>query len=63
MAAQHLVKQGIRWNEGNGEFIRVWGDKWLPSSSTFKVVSPRLFVHADLQVSELISHEPVGWKI
>ena len=63
MAVQHLVKQGIRWNVGNGEHIQVWGDKWLPSPSTFKVVSPRLFMHADLRVSELISHEPVGWKI
>ena len=63
MAAQHLVKQGIRWNVGNCEHIRVWGDKWLSSPSTFKVVSPRLFMHVDLRVSELISHEPVGWKI
>ncbi|XP_065634479.1 uncharacterized protein LOC136069649 [Quercus suber] len=63
MAAQHLVQQGIRWNVGNGESIRVWGDKWLPSSSTFKVVSPKLFMHADLRVSELISHDSVGWKM
>ncbi|KAK9992106.1 hypothetical protein SO802_027091 [Lithocarpus litseifolius] len=63
MAAQQLVKQGIRWNVGNGESVRVWGDKWLPSSSTFKLVSPRLFMHADLRVNELISHEPVGWKM
>ena len=63
MAAQHVVKQCIRWNVGNGEHIRVWGDKWLPSPSTFKVVSPRLFMHADTRVSKLISHEPVGWKM
>ena len=63
MGAQHVVKQGIRWNVGNGEHIRVWGDKWLPSPSTFKVVSPRLFMHADIRVSKLISHEPVGWKM
>ncbi|KAL0003498.1 hypothetical protein SO802_017279 [Lithocarpus litseifolius] len=30
---------------------------------TFKVVSPRLFMPADLRVSELISKEPVGWKM
>ena len=40
-----------------------WGDKWLPSPSTFKVVSPRLFMHADTRVSELISHVPVVWKM
>ena len=63
MAAQHVMKQGIRWNMGNGEHIYVWGDKWLPSPSTIKVVSPRLFMHADIRVSKLISHEPVGWKV
>ena len=63
MAAQHLVKQGIHWNMGNDESICVWGDRWLPSSPTFKVVSPRLFMPADLWVSELISQEPVGWKM
>ena len=57
MAAQHLVKKGIRWNAGNGDSIRVWGDKWLPSLSTFRITSPRQFLQAKTRVSELISHE------
>ena len=63
MVAQNLVKHGLRWNVGNGESIRLWGDKWLPLSSTFKVMSPRQFLHANLWVSELISHNPIGWKM
>ena len=49
-----MVKEGLRWRVGNGECIWVWEDKWLPLSSTFKVVSPNSFLHADTHVSELI---------
>ena len=49
-----MVKEGLRWRVGNGERIWVWEDKWLPLSSTFKVVSPNSFLHADTHVSELI---------
>lgn len=62
MAAHHLMQKGIHWNVGNGESIRVWEDKWLPSPSTFKVTSPRQFLHAETRVSELISYEKVAWK-
>ena len=27
MAAQYLVQQGTRWSVGNGNSIRVWGEK------------------------------------
>ena len=59
MAAQFLVQQGICWNVGNGASIRVWGDKWLPFTSMYKVVSPRQFLHADTRVSELISQDSI----
>ena len=56
------MQKGIRWNVGNGESIRVCEDKWLLSSSTFKVTSPTQFLHVETQVSELILHEEVAWK-
>ena len=30
MVAQPLIKYGLRWRLGNGERIRILGDKWLP---------------------------------
>lgn len=62
MAAQHLVKKGLRWRVGNGESIKVWGDKWLPTSSIYTAVSPRLFLQADTRVSELIEASTASWK-
>ena len=29
MVVQHLVKQGLRWQVGDGRSIRVWQDQWL----------------------------------
>ena len=62
VAAQHIVREGIKWRVGNGNSIRIWGDKWLPSTSTHKVASSRLFLHLDTLVGELIDHENVWWK-
>ena len=62
MAAQTGVKQGLWWRIGNGEHVRVWGDKWLPTPSTYKVNSPRMFMHGQTMASELIDKENASWK-
>ena len=63
MSAQPLVNYGLRWRLGNGESIRIWGDKWLPKPSTFMVSSLRLFMPQDMNVGELIDKEEASWKI
>ena len=35
MVAQAIVNHGLQWRIGNGEKVRVWGDKWLPTPSTY----------------------------
>ena len=63
MAAQPLIKYGLRWRLGNGENIQIWGDKWLPKPSTFMVSSPRLFMPQDMKVGDLIDKEEATWKV
>lgn len=63
MVAQNLVQDGLRWQIGNGFKVQVWKDKWLPKSSTYKVVSPRLNSPLDLRVSELIDMENRCWNL
>ena len=41
MAAQIIIQKGIYWRVGNGRKIRVWIDKWVPGSTSHKVISPR----------------------
>ena len=54
MSTRNLVREGVRWRVGNGSNIHIWEDKWLPSSSTYKIALPRQFLHQDTKVSELI---------
>ena len=56
------MKHGLRWRIGNGEHVWVWGDKWLPTPSTYKVTSPRMFMQAHTMVSGLIDKENASWK-
>ena len=35
-----VVKRGSRWRVGNGKRILIWEDKWLPTPTMYKVVSP-----------------------
>ena len=52
----------MRWQVGNGTNIRVWGDKWLPNSSSHTVVSPWVNVSPDFRVSELIDSNKSYWN-
>ena len=62
MAAQSLIRKGLRWRVGDGAHIHVWKDKWLPSPTTYKVASPRIFLHVDTRVKELIDAPATKWK-
>ena len=62
MATQKIVKQRMRWQVGNGSNIRVWEDKWVSYSSTYKVVSSRNNAFSDLRVSELIGTTNICWN-
>ena len=62
MAAQVVVKEGSRWQVGNGRSTRIWKDKWLPSPSTYRVVSPISILPQDARVESLIDGENGVWK-
>lgn len=62
LAAQLIVREGLRWRVGNGRSTRIWEDKWLPTAPTHKVCSPRLFLDPDTRVCELIKPEFDSWN-
>ena len=63
MAAQKTIQLGCRWQIGNGEIAKLWRDKWLPTSSSYRLVTPpRLFLE-DALVSILINPVAATWKL
>ena len=41
MVAKEIVVEGAQWNIGNGSKVRIWEDKWMPTPTHFKPISPR----------------------
>ena len=58
-----VIKRGTRWRVGNGKVIHIWEDKWPPTPSTFKVISPPRILTDFPMVSTLIDSESRRWKV
>ena len=41
MAAQEVLRRGLRWNIGNGRKTKIWVDRWIPIPNSFMVARPR----------------------
>lgn len=62
MAAQEFVQKGHRWQEGNGESIRIWKDMRLLQTSTFRITSTPPVLNANENVSSLIDTQSGTWR-
>jgi len=62
-SARENLEGGLLWRVGNGESIKVWKDKWLPSSSTPKILSPVSGLDVEARVSSLIIPEAGVWNL
>ena len=56
-AAQQIVRKGSNWRIGNGAKVQIWGDRWLPLSSTYKVVAPCTNIGTELPMATLIDYQ------
>ena len=57
-----VIHRGTRWWVGNGKTIHIWEDKWLPTASTYKAISPPCNFDDFPMVSALIDHDIKCWK-
>ncbi|KAK2647882.1 hypothetical protein Ddye_015371 [Dipteronia dyeriana] len=61
MWGRGIISTGSRWRIGNGNSVRVYGDRWIPRPSTFKISSPILL---DENVTvDFLKTDSGGWNI
>ena len=48
---------------GNGAKVRIWGDRWLLMSSTYKVVTPCPNTGVEQPVATLIDYQRGDWDL
>ena len=56
-----VIRRGIQWRVGNGKLIHIWDDKWLPTPSTYKFISPPNNTPQFPMVSSLIDPMTKWW--
>ena len=59
----NIIRVGTRWRVGNGKLIHIWDDKWLPTPSTYKVISPPNDIPQFPMVSSLINPTTKWWNV
>jgi len=57
-----IIRCGTWWRVGNGKQIHIWEDIWLPTPSTYKVISPQNHNIEFPMVSSLIDPDTKWWK-
>lgn len=60
--ARAVLERGLVWRVWNGEQIKIWGDKWLFSPSTYHVQSPVRGLDPEARVSSLIDPDIRWWN-
>ncbi|CAL1403866.1 unnamed protein product [Linum trigynum] len=62
LAAQRVVKEGVRWRIGDGRKVDIWQDRWVPSAENLKVSSPVTLIGETTSVSELLDVNTRSWN-
>lgn len=57
-----VIRKGTRWRVVNGRLIHIWDDKWQPTPTTYKVISPPRMLGDYPMVSALIDPDTRRWK-
>jgi hypothetical protein len=55
--------EGLVWRIGDGKQVKIWGDRWVPQPSTFKIQSPCISLPIDAKVAELFDPAGGGWNV
>uniref|UniRef100_A0A2N9G5C3 CCHC-type domain-containing protein n=1 Tax=Fagus sylvatica TaxID=28930 RepID=A0A2N9G5C3_FAGSY len=61
--ARQVLRDGLRWRVGNGTDIKIWKDAWLPTPTTFKVISPVNVSCSEASVDSLIDTNVMRWNL
>ncbi|XP_041024388.1 uncharacterized protein LOC121264998 [Juglans microcarpa x Juglans regia] len=62
-SAINIVKEGMIWRITNGEDVKIWQDKWIPTNNSGKVMSPVKILSSNAKVTELIDPNTRWWNM
>ena len=63
LKGREVIRRRVTWRVGNGESIKLWGDKWLPSLQSPSLQTPLTIELQNAKVSSLINHSTHQWNV
>jgi hypothetical protein len=63
--ARPLLKEGLMWRIGDGASVKIWGDKWIPNTSSHQLTVPTIppLAESKVQMLMLIDRDSNWWNI
>lgn len=62
MATRKVIDLGLRWRVKNGENIKIWRDKWIPTPCSYRIQSPNKLLSTSIIVKELLVENGTTWN-
>ena len=63
LAAKLVIKKGARWVVDDGRSIKIWEEKWIPSTVSGRIITPRTSMGSGVKLASLIVQEKVEWDV
>ncbi len=58
-----MLQEGLLWRIGDGTQVKIWGDRWIPSTNSHIIQSPSHVLRQDAKVCEIIDADTKWWNI
>ena len=60
--AKKLLEEGLVWRVGDGKSIKIWGDCWIPSPTSYSIQSPIRILDREAKVSAPVDESSMWWN-
>jgi hypothetical protein len=57
-----LLEEGLMWRIGDGNSVNIWGDRWIPRASSYKIQTQIQGLTSEAKVSALIDQDTASWN-
>lgn len=61
--SKHVLQEGLLWRIGDGTQVKIWRDRWIPSTNSHIIQSPSHVLRHDAKVCEIIDADTKWWNI
>ncbi|XP_065628492.1 uncharacterized protein LOC136067104 [Quercus suber] len=62
LKGRDVILKGALWRIGDGKRVRIWGDNWLPSKTSARIITPVLYGQENSNVEVLINPSTRCWR-